>query len=95
MVERGMTSNDRLEIALGGLEEVPNDWMPAAAVRALVFGDPAIVWLEQKGADHGFEPERSDYDFIDFIAENARGFETKWVSEMAGAASRVCGTEKR
>ncbi len=86
-----MISDDRLEIAVGGLEEVPSEWMPAAAVRPLAFDDPAIVWLEHHGADHGFEPKRTDYDFIDFIGEKAREFETKWVSEMAQGAPRICG----
>ena len=59
-----MISDDRLEIAVGGLEEVPSDWMPAAAVRPLAFDDPAIVWLEHHGADHGFEPKRTIEDAV-------------------------------
>ncbi len=86
-----MTSGDRLEVALGGFDRVPADWMPATAIRPFVFDDPAIVWLEHHGTAHSFEPERSDYDFLDFIGQKGREFETKWTAEMAADAPRVCG----
>ncbi|MCH9052108.1 MAG: ribonuclease H-like domain-containing protein [Proteobacteria bacterium] len=85
-----MTSVNRLEVALSGFDTVAGDWMAATAIRPLVFDDPAIVWLEHHGAAHGFEPERTDYDFIDFIGRKGREFETKWTSEIAPGAPRVC-----
>jgi uncharacterized protein len=56
----------------------------------LIFEDPAVVWLEYHGAEHGFLPDTSPYEFDDFITEKARQFEEKWVVQMAPGAVRVC-----
>ena len=73
-----MRSQARLDIALAKLERVPADWMPAAQVQPFTFQDPAVVWLEYHGAQHGLGPDASPYEFADFIAEKARQFEDKW-----------------
>jgi uncharacterized protein len=77
-------------MAMGGHTQVPPDWMPAAQVRPFIFEDPAVVWLEYHGAQHGFQPDTSAYEFADFIGEKARQFEEKWVHEMASEAVHVC-----
>lgn len=79
-----------LEMATGGHQHVPSDWMPASQVGPFILEDPALVWLEYHGAAHGFEPDTSPYEFGDFIAEKARQFEEKWLAEMAPGAVRVC-----
>ena len=85
-----MPSNTSLQIAIGNHRQVPPDWMPASQVRPFIVGDPAVVWLEYHGAEHGFEPDTSPYAFGDFIAEKGRQFEEKWLQEMAPDAIRVC-----
>jgi len=79
-----------LEIALGGRGQVPADWMPASQVGPFILEDPALVWLQYHGAEHGFLPDTSPYEFGDFIAEKAHQFEEKWVAEVAPGAVRVC-----
>jgi hypothetical protein len=64
--------------------------MSATQVRSFIFEDPSIIWLEYHGKQHGFEPDKSSYDFIDFIAEKAKQFENKWSQEMAPEAILVC-----
>jgi uncharacterized protein len=81
---------DALVTATGGHETVPPDWMPASQVRPLITEDPALLWLEYHGAEFGFQPDASPYDFSDFIAEKGRQFEAKWLREMAPAAPVVC-----
>lgn len=77
-------------IALGGYDQVPDDWVSATAIRPLVFEDPAIIWLDHHGAEHGFEPSETEYDFVKFIANKARGFEKKWCSESAPEGRQIC-----
>jgi hypothetical protein len=79
--------------ATDGHEAPPSDWMPASQVRALIFDDPALLWLEYHGAQFGFQPDTSPYAFADFIAEKSRQFEAKWLQEMAPAAPVVCREE--
>ena len=83
-------SENSLEIALGGHEQVPRDWMPASQVRSFIFDDPAVVWLQFHGDEYGFQPDTSPYDFLDFIAAKSRQFEQKWIAEMAPGAVQVC-----
>jgi hypothetical protein len=85
-------SEKALEIALGGRQQVPPDWMPASQVRPFIFDDPAVVWLQFHGDKYGFEPDTSPYEFLDFIAEKSRQFEQKWIQEMAPEAVQVCRT---
>jgi RNase_H superfamily len=82
--------DELLDLARNGKEEIQDDWMPATGVRALIHNDPALIWLEYFGEANGFRPEESPYDFLGFIAEKARQFEEKWVSEMASTAVVVC-----
>jgi len=81
---------DALIMATAGRDTVPPDWMPASQVRPLIIGDPALLWLEYHGAQFGFQPDSSPYDYLDFIAEKSRQFEVKWLQEMAPAAPIVC-----
>jgi predicted RecB family nuclease len=85
-----MEKNNIIDIATGGLPKAPPDWMPASQVHALVFEDPALLWLEYYGAQFGFQPDTSPYDFSDFIAEKSCQFEVKWQQEMAPGAPTVC-----
>ena len=64
--------------------------MPATKVRPFILEDPAIIWLEYHGKLHGFEPDKSPYDFIDFIAEKAKQFENKWTEMIASEAILIC-----
>lgn len=79
-----MVTEEQLAAALGGFDKVQADWMPATAIRPLVFEDPAVVWLAHHGTTHGYEPEQTDYDFIDFIgrkgASSRSNGQTKWRS---------------
>lgn len=74
----------------GGNDEVPNDWLAASSLAALVREDPSLVWLKYHGAAHGFEPDNSPYEFTDFIFGKGREFEDKWIQELAPEAVRVC-----
>ena len=76
--------------AAQNLDSVPPDWLPAGQVRPLIFGDPALLWLEYHGAQFGFQPETSPYDFLDFVAEKSRHFALKWRQEFAPSAPIVC-----
>ena len=83
-------NRDTLLMATAGRESAPSDWLPASQVRPLIFEDPALLWLEYHGAQFGFQPDTSPYDYLDFIAEKSRQFEAKWLQEMAPAAPVVC-----
>lgn len=85
-----MLSQTILETATDGNREVPPDWMPAGQVRPFIFEDPVVVWLRYHGEEHGFQPDTSPYEFLDFIGEKGRQFEEKWTQEMAIGAVRVC-----
>jgi hypothetical protein len=85
-----MQNADVTAVAAAGLDVVPDSWMAASQLRPLVLGDPALIWLEYHGRQHGFEPDQSPYDFLTFIGEKGRQFEDKWVAELAPEAVRVC-----
>jgi hypothetical protein len=78
------------QAATGGHSAVPGNWMSASQVRPFAFADPALVWLEHHGAEHGLYPSESPYDFLPFIGEKAAQFERKWASMLAPGAVRVC-----
>jgi predicted RecB family nuclease len=78
------------KIATGDHPQVPPDWMPASQVRPLIFENPALLWLEYHGAQFGFTPDSSPYDYLDFITAKSRQFEAKWLQEMAPGAVTVC-----
>jgi uncharacterized protein len=82
--------DELLDLARNGHAEIQEDWMPATSVRPVIFDDPALVWLEHFGEANGFKPEKSPYDFLDFIAGKARQFEEKWIAELASAAVVAC-----
>ena len=71
-------------------EHAPDSWMPASGVHPLIFEDPVLLWLEYHGAEYGFQPDTSPYDFADFITVKSQQFEQKWLQEMAPDAVRVC-----
>jgi hypothetical protein len=87
-----MSDKTSLEIALGNHQGVPPDWMPASQVGPFIIEDPVLVWLEYHGAEHGFQPDTSPYEFGDFIAEKGRQFEETWLQKMAPGAVQVCHT---
>jgi len=72
------------------LGEVQADWMPASGIRPLVFDDPVLTWLEFHGREHGFTPDSSPYEFLDFIAARGRQFEDRWIAENVTSPTRVC-----
>ena len=84
-----MPNQPPLETATGGHRHVPPDWMPASRVEPLIREDPAVVWLDYYGADHGFAPDTSPYAFADFIAAKAQQFEEAWLAHLAPGAVRV------
>ena len=86
-----MPNNSVLEVATGGHTEPPSDWMSAGRTRPFVFEDPVVVWLEFHGEEHGFEPDTSPYEFLKFIGEKGRQFESAWTERIAPSAVRVCG----
>lgn len=85
-----MSNHNILQIATGGYKEVPSDWMPATKVRPFLFQDPVIIWLDYYGEQHGFYPDKTLYDFVDFISKKGREFEYKWIKEIAPDAEMVC-----
>jgi uncharacterized protein len=66
--------------------------MSASQVSSLIFADPGLVWLQYYGAEHGFQPDDSPYEFIDFISRKGRQFEEAWLREIAPGAELVCST---
>jgi uncharacterized protein len=92
-----MVEKEALRTALGGREQVGADWMPASRVGPFILSDPGVVWLEFYGAQHGFQPDTTAYDFGEFVANKSRQFEEVWMQEVAPEAERVCatGTEVR
>jgi hypothetical protein len=85
-----MANNKLLNIATGGYAEFPGTWMPASALRHLVFDDPGYIWLERYGESHGLKPEYSPYDFSRFVWKKGQEFEEKWISEIVPDSPRVC-----
>ena len=84
------TNANILRLATGDSTNIGDDWMPASQVRAFIFEDPILVWLEHHGEDNGFEKDTNPYDFADFIFEKGNQFERKWIEEMAPEAIQVC-----
>jgi len=85
-----MTDSSPLVQATGEYSQVPPDWMSATGGHALVLEDPALIWLKYHGPAHGFEPDSSPYEFLDFIAAKGQQFEDQWAREMAPEAIQVC-----
>lgn len=72
-----MSDHTLFETATAGHQKVPPDWMSATQVRPFIFDDPVVVWLQYHGKQHGFEPDTSPYEFLDFIGKKGREFEDK------------------
>lgn len=89
-MKKDVSQADLLITATQNSTQAPFNWMPASQVRPLIFEDPALLWLEYHGAQFGFQPDASPYDFLDFIAAKSRQFEAKWLQEMAPTAPVVC-----
>lgn len=85
-----MSNPSILDIITGRYTEIQEDWMPASQVRAFILEDPILVWLDHHGGNNGFEKDSSRYEFTEFIFEKGNLFESKWVTEMASEAVRVC-----
>jgi uncharacterized protein len=64
--------------------------MAATAVRNLILQDPAQIWLEHYGHEHGFEPSQTPYDLLSYLAEQSARFEQKWLHEVTPGAIQVC-----
>ncbi|MDA2935270.1 ribonuclease H-like domain-containing protein [Acidobacteria bacterium AH-259-D05] len=85
-----MSKENVFKIATADFHEVPANWMSATQVRPFIFEDPVVAWLQHHGEQHGFEPDTSPYEFLEFIWEKGREFEKKWTEEMLPQAVRVC-----
>lgn len=85
-----MSNNSIIYLATAGHQKIPPNWMSATQVRPLIFEDPAVIWLNYHGEKHGFQPDTSPFDFLDFIGEKSRQFEDKWIKEITPDAVRVC-----
>lgn len=85
-----MSDQTPVATATDGYTQLPNDWFPATQVSPFIQDDPGLVWLEYHGAKHGFQPDTSPYEFLDFIGEKGQQFEDKWRREMAPLAEIVC-----
>jgi hypothetical protein len=79
----------RLDEAIGGHSVVPEDWIPATGLRALMLEDPCLVWLRYHGKAHNFAEDESPYDFLDFIGQQGVDFESQWIQAMAPEAVQV------
>ena len=84
-----MQTEKLLERATGGLEEVGESWMSGSRTRALVLGDPALVWLEYYGEQFDLERDPEAYSLFNFICQKGCEFERKWVSEMVPEAVQI------
>ena len=65
-----MSFQSIIDLATGGFAEIQTDWMSATQVRAFMFEDPMLVWLDHHGEQQGFRKDTSDYDFIYFIFQS-------------------------
>src|SRR5690349_3852962 len=72
-------SLDCFDALTGGLAAVPDDWASVTALRALYFLDPALIWLDLYGNQHGFARDPEEYSFLNWIGEIGRQFEDAWV----------------
>lgn len=71
-------------------DDVQSEWLPASRVKQLLEEDPAIIWLENFGHLHGFEPDKSEYDLADYIFKKSREFEKAWCEHNCPSVVRVC-----
>ena len=85
-----MPNPSPMAIATGGHDQVPSNWMSATGGHAIVSQDPALVWLKYHGANHGFQPDESPYEFLDYVTDKGLQFEDAWVKHMAPQAVTVC-----
>ena len=85
-----MPDDDLLELAMGGFDEVPPDWVRPTQLRPFYFDDPGVAWLECHGNLHGFSKDKPEYSFLNFIFEKGRAFEVKWITETVPDADLVC-----
>jgi hypothetical protein len=81
---------DLVLAATGGFDTVQKDWMPATAIRPLLFDDPGLIWLDYFGEENGFKHDSSPYEFLNFIGTKGRQFEDKWIREVASTAVLIC-----
>ncbi|MCI0622069.1 MAG: hypothetical protein L0387_10440 [Acidobacteria bacterium] len=89
--QQGVPSYDPFPVASSGFEIVPEEWMRASDCRALVQGDPCVLWLEWYGGQHGFTPCRdSTYSFDEFLFRKGRELEAAWLDIYARDGVRVC-----
>lgn len=84
-----MSNRSILEVVTGGFLETQEDWMSASQVRAFIFEDLILVWLDRHGQANGFEKDASPHKLTDFIFEKGDQFEAKWVAETASEEVRV------
>lgn len=84
----------KLEAASGGHTKVPEDWMPATGIRALIQQDAALLWLKFHGKANGFEQDPKKYSFLNWIGQKGREFEAAWVKNVAPEAAQALAEDK-
>ena len=85
---------NRLEATSGGHTKVPDDWMPATGLRALIQQDPALLWLKFHGNAHNFQQDPEEYSFLNWIGQKGRDFEDAWVKNIAPDAVQALAEDK-
>ena len=79
----------------GGFKTVPDHWMPGTGARALLLGDPFLLWCQFHHRDHGFEKDAGEFSLSDFIMAAGREFEAAWISNICGDDVAFCLTDDR
>jgi len=62
-------------IATSNYQQPPPDWLRASHVKALIGGDPSVIWLEHFASTYGLESSHSEVDLSAFIFRKSREFE--------------------
>ncbi|MGI4787495.1 MAG: ribonuclease H-like domain-containing protein [Janthinobacterium lividum] len=79
----------------GGFKTVPDNFMPATGVRALLLEDPFLLWCQFHSRDHGFEKDKGEFSLSDFIMSAGREFEAAWIENVCGDDVTFCLRDDR
>jgi uncharacterized protein len=77
-------------IATSNYQQPPPDWLRASHVKALIGGDPSVIWLEHFASTYGLESSHSEVDLSAFIFRKSREFEGAWCRNNCPTLERVC-----
>ncbi len=73
-------------IGADGHKTIPEDWVSPTALRPLLLNDPALVWLQYHGAQHGFKKDAEQYSLLGWLGEQGGRFESGWIQRVAPEA---------